>query len=74
MDLYRYQDEVVERALEGDNIIVWLPTGGGKTCAAVYMAKRHLETTPGAKVVVLVNKVHLVDQHYTKEFNPHLGQ
>lgn len=71
--LYAYQQEVVERALKGENIIIWLPTGGGKTRAAVYVAKRHLETTPNAKVVVLVNKVHLVDQHYNNEFEPHLG-
>lgn len=56
--LYAYQEEVVERALRRENVIIWLPTGGGKTRAAVYVAKRHLETTPGAKVVVLVNKVH----------------
>uniref|UniRef100_A0A3B3CTK0 RNA helicase n=1 Tax=Oryzias melastigma TaxID=30732 RepID=A0A3B3CTK0_ORYME len=68
-----YQEEVVERALKRENIIIWLPTGGGKTRAAVYVAKRHLETTENAKVVVLVNKVHLVDQHYNKEFEPHLG-
>ncbi|XP_041812397.1 probable ATP-dependent RNA helicase DHX58 [Chelmon rostratus] len=71
--LYAYQEEVVERALQGENTIIWLPTGGGKTRAAVYVAKRHLETTPKAKVVVLVNRVHLVDQHYSKEFEPHLG-
>lgn len=56
--LYAYQEEVVERALQGENTIIWLPTGGGKTRAAVYVAKRHLETTPKAKVVVLVNRVH----------------
>ncbi|KAM6966089.1 ATP-dependent RNA helicase DHX58 [Tautogolabrus adspersus] len=72
MELYGYQEEVVERALQGENIIIWLPTGGGKTRAAVYVAKRHLETTPKAKVLVLVNKVHLVDQHYNNEFKPHL--
>uniref|UniRef100_A0AAX7UZ53 RNA helicase n=1 Tax=Astatotilapia calliptera TaxID=8154 RepID=A0AAX7UZ53_ASTCA len=71
--LYTYQQEVVERALKRENIIIWLPTGGGKTRAAVYVAKKHLETTPNAKVMVLVNKVHLVDQHYNKEFEPHLG-
>ncbi|KAK2921328.1 hypothetical protein Q8A73_000813 [Channa argus] len=56
MDLCAYQGEDVEWALQRDNIIIWLPTGGGKTCAAVYVAKRHLETTTQAKVVVLVNK------------------
>uniref|UniRef100_A0A3Q2PDH9 RNA helicase n=1 Tax=Fundulus heteroclitus TaxID=8078 RepID=A0A3Q2PDH9_FUNHE len=71
--LRAYQREVVERALKRENVIIWLPTGGGKTRAAVYVAKRHLETTENAKVMVLVNKVHLVDQHYTKEFEPHLG-
>ncbi|XP_059203544.1 ATP-dependent RNA helicase DHX58-like [Centropristis striata] len=73
LKLYPYQEEVVERALKGENVIIWMPTGGGKTRAAVYVAKRHLETTPRAKVVVLVNKVHLVDQHHAKEFKPHLG-
>lgn len=55
--LYAYQQEVVERALGGENIIICLPTGAGKTRAAVYVAKRHLETTANAKVVVLVNTV-----------------
>lgn len=74
MGLYGYQEEVVQRALRGENLIIWLPTGGGKTRAAVYVAKRHLQNRPKAKVVVLVNMMHLVDQHYTNEFFPHLGQ
>ncbi|XP_078501540.1 ATP-dependent RNA helicase DHX58-like isoform X3 [Lissotriton helveticus] len=72
MDLYDYQWEVIQPALEGQNIIIWLPTGSGKTRAAVYVTKRHLQNKRNAKVAVLVNKVHLVDQLYTKEFNPHL--
>ncbi|CAK6961258.1 ATP-dependent RNA helicase DHX58-like [Scomber scombrus] len=71
--LYSYQKEVVERALRRENIIIWLPTGGGKTRAAVYVASQHLKTTSQAKVVVLVNKVHLVEQHFHKELKPHLG-
>ncbi|XP_062874971.1 probable ATP-dependent RNA helicase DHX58 isoform X2 [Trichomycterus rosablanca] len=73
ISLRTYQEEVVQAALKGKNSIIWLPTGGGKTRAAVYVAKRHLETKPNAKVAVLVNKVHLVDQHNSKEFQPYLG-
>ncbi|KAI6048362.1 ATP-dependent RNA helicase DHX58 [Marmota monax] len=68
MELRPYQWEVIKPALEGKNIIIWLPTGAGKTRAAAYVAKRHLETVDGAKVVVLVNRVHLVTQH-AEEFN-----
>lgn len=57
MELRPYQWEVIMPALEGKNIIMWLPTGAGKTRAAAYVAKRHLETVDGAKVVVLVNRV-----------------
>ncbi|KAM8818989.1 ATP-dependent RNA helicase DHX58 [Rhynchonycteris naso] len=64
MELRSYQWEVIMPALEGKNIIIWLPTGAGKTRAAAYVAKRHLETVDKAKVVVLVNRVHLVTQHY----------
>uniref|UniRef100_A0A8C1HN98 RNA helicase n=1 Tax=Cyprinus carpio carpio TaxID=630221 RepID=A0A8C1HN98_CYPCA len=67
-----YQEEVVQAALRGENSIIWLPTGGGKTRAAVYVTQNHLETTANAKVIVLVNKVHLVDQHFAKEFKPYL--
>ncbi|XP_004707228.1 probable ATP-dependent RNA helicase DHX58 isoform X1 [Echinops telfairi] len=68
MELRSYQWEVIMPALQGKNIIIWLPTGAGKTRAAAYVAKRHLETVTQAKVVVLVNRVHLVTQH-REEFN-----
>ncbi|XP_055984180.1 ATP-dependent RNA helicase DHX58 [Sorex fumeus] len=63
MALRPYQWEVIMPALEGKNIIIWLPTGAGKTRAAAYVARKHLETVDRAKVVVLVNRVHLVTQH-----------
>uniref|UniRef100_F7G6X4 RNA helicase n=1 Tax=Monodelphis domestica TaxID=13616 RepID=F7G6X4_MONDO len=72
MELLPYQWEVILPALEGKNIIIWLPTGAGKTRAAAYVAKRHLDMMDGAKVAVLVNKVHLVSQH-EKEFRQMLG-
>ncbi|KAM9804668.1 interferon-induced helicase C domain-containing protein 1 [Neosynchiropus ocellatus] len=73
-----YQMEVARPALEGENVIICLPTGSGKTRVAVYIAKKHLERRraegrPG-KVVVLVNKVPLVEQHYAAEFLPFLEQ
>ncbi|KFV08725.1 Interferon-induced helicase C domain-containing protein 1 [Pterocles gutturalis] len=71
-----YQMEVAKPALNGDNIIICLPTGSGKTRVAVYITKDHLDkkkraSEPG-KVIVLVNKVPLVEQHLRKEFNPFL--
>ncbi|KAL2081449.1 hypothetical protein ACEWY4_023302 [Coilia grayii] len=67
-----YQMDVARPALEGRNIIICLPTGSGKTRVAVYITKQHLDSRrrksePG-KVVVLVNKVPLVEQHYSTEF------
>ncbi|XP_043930713.1 interferon-induced helicase C domain-containing protein 1 [Protopterus annectens] len=71
-----YQMEVAKPALEGKNIIVCLPTGSGKTRVAVYITKEHLSKQRDdgkcRKVVVLVNKVPLVEQHYRKEFHPFL--
>ncbi|KAF0026473.1 hypothetical protein F2P81_021210 [Scophthalmus maximus] len=71
-----YQMDVARPALEGKNIIICLPTGSGKTRVAVYITRKHLdgrraEGQPG-KVVVLVNKIPLVEQHYSAEFLPFL--
>lgn len=53
--------EVARPALKGENIIICLPTGRGKTRVAVYVAKKHLDSRKAegqtGKVVVLVNKV-----------------
>lgn len=73
MELRPYQWEVILPALEGRNIIIWLPTGAGKTRAAAFVARRHLETVDRGKVVVLVNRVHLVSQH-AEEFRSMLDK
>ncbi|NXG51927.1 IFIH1 protein, partial [Psilopogon haemacephalus] len=71
-----YQMEVAKPALNGENIIICLPTGSGKTRVAVYITKDHLDKKKRAlepgKVIVLVNKVPLVEQHLQTEFNPFL--
>ncbi|NXF88277.1 IFIH1 protein, partial [Eubucco bourcierii] len=71
-----YQMEVAKPALNGENIIICLPTGSGKTRVAVYITKDHLDKKKRAlepgKVIVLVNKVALVEQHLQTEFNPFL--
>ncbi|XP_028991540.1 interferon-induced helicase C domain-containing protein 1 [Betta splendens] len=71
-----YQEEVARPALEGKNIIICLPTGSGKTRVAVYITKKHLDSRRAegrtGKVVVLVNKIPLVEQHYSTEFLPFL--
>ncbi|XP_062908403.1 interferon-induced helicase C domain-containing protein 1 [Mobula hypostoma] len=76
IQLRDYQQEVAAPALEGKNIIICLPTGSGKTRVAVYITRHHLDNMKlqgkTGKVIVLVNKVPLVDQHFRKEFNPFL--
>ncbi|NXG53391.1 DHX58 helicase, partial [Psilopogon haemacephalus] len=68
MELRGYQREAAAPALRGRNCIVCLPTGAGKTRVAAHVCWQHLRSRSGAKVALLVNKVHLVDQHAEKEF------
>ncbi|XP_077435578.1 interferon-induced helicase C domain-containing protein 1 [Vanacampus margaritifer] len=71
-----YQVDVAKPALEGKNIIICLPTGSGKTRVAVYVTREHLKHRraegKAGKVIILVNMVPLVEQHYATEFHPFL--
>ncbi|XP_077392113.1 interferon-induced helicase C domain-containing protein 1 isoform X2 [Festucalex cinctus] len=68
-----YQMDVAKPALEGKNIIICLPTGSGKTRVAVYITREHLDHRraegKAGKVIILVNMVPLVEQHYATEFH-----
>ncbi|XP_004428316.1 PREDICTED: interferon-induced helicase C domain-containing protein 1 [Ceratotherium simum simum] len=76
LQLRPYQMEVAQPALEGKNVIICLPTGSGKTRVAVYIARDHLDkkkkTSQPGKIIVLANKVPLVEQLFREEFNPFL--
>ncbi|NXI48139.1 DHX58 helicase, partial [Galbula dea] len=69
MELRGYQREAAAPALRGLNSIICLPTGAGKTRVALHVCQQHLESRRGARVAVLVNKVHLVEQHAKQEFH-----
>ncbi|XP_078588423.1 ATP-dependent RNA helicase DHX58-like [Branchiostoma floridae x Branchiostoma japonicum] len=69
-----YQLELAEDSLKGENNVICSPTNSGKTRVAVYICKDHLEKNPNGKVLVMVNKVHLVEQHYQKQFKPLLPE
>ncbi|XP_077992802.1 interferon-induced helicase C domain-containing protein 1-like [Glandiceps talaboti] len=69
ISLRDYQAELAEPALSGKNTIVCAPTGSGKTRIAAFVTYEHLKCHPGGKVLLLVNKVPLVEQHYKKEFS-----
>ncbi|XP_066277596.1 ATP-dependent RNA helicase DHX58-like [Branchiostoma lanceolatum] len=69
-----YQLELAEDVLKGENNVICSPTNSGKTRVAVYICKDHLEKNPDGKVLVMVNKVHLVEQHFQSQFKPLLPE
>ncbi|MBD3389158.1 MAG: DEAD/DEAH box helicase [Candidatus Altiarchaeales archaeon] len=62
LELRRYQETVIARAVE-DNTLVVLPTGLGKTIVAVVVAAHRLHKYPQSKVLFLAPTKPLVVQH-----------
>ncbi|XP_067939939.1 ATP-dependent RNA helicase DHX58-like [Watersipora subatra] len=59
-----YQREISQKILKGENDIIIMPTGTGKTAVAANLVLRHLEQRSGesVKVLFLVPRVVLVEQ------------
>uniref|UniRef100_A0A914ZCM0 Helicase ATP-binding domain-containing protein n=1 Tax=Panagrolaimus superbus TaxID=310955 RepID=A0A914ZCM0_9BILA len=76
LNLHEYQYELVEKALQGENILICAPTGSGKTIAAAYITREHIfelrKNQKIAKIVFVVPSVPLVEQQ-TNQFKRFLG-
>jgi len=62
LELRRYQEAVIARAVEASTLVV-LPTGLGKTVIAAMVAAHRLMAYPGSKVLLLAPTKPLVVQH-----------
>ncbi|MFH0861560.1 MAG: DEAD/DEAH box helicase [Candidatus Altiarchaeota archaeon] len=62
LELRRYQESVISRAVD-ENTLVVLPTGLGKTVIAAMVAAHRLHAYPGSKVLLLAPTKPLALQH-----------
>lgn len=53
MQLRKYQLELAEIALSGENTIICAESGAGKTCVSFYVIERHLLNNPKGKTLKL---------------------
>ena len=53
LKLRKYQLELAENALKGDNTIICAETGTGKTWVALHIVKKHLERLQNGKLLCL---------------------
>lgn len=67
-ELRGYQQRPLERLAAGENILLVLPTGAGKTEVALQRTLALLRADPNAKTVMLVPNVTLAYQQAGTEF------
>ncbi|KAK7100598.1 hypothetical protein V1264_023519 [Littorina saxatilis] len=78
IQLRPYQDELLTSARNGNNVLIMLPTGTGKTYIVLKYAEEHLKGGEDRRVGFVVPKVRLARQQferfqaYLPEFKPHL--
>lgn len=58
----KYQKELAEPGINGENYIIVAPTGSGKTLVAATIISDHLKKNPSAHVVFVVNTKPLAEQ------------
>nr|AXE73264.1 retinoic acid-inducible protein I [Dugesia japonica] len=63
-ELKEFQVELCEKAMNKTNVIIYAPTGSGKTNIAVSITNHHLENNRSGKVAFLVHRIPLVIQQF----------
>ena len=51
LELRPYQEEMVQKSLQGENDIILLPTGSGKTIIAVEIILKHIYSREAGNVL-----------------------
>ena len=60
LKLRKYQLELAENALKGDNTIICAETGTGKTWVALHIVKKHLERLQNGKLLTIFVHVYAI--------------
>ena len=62
--LRKYQEELAEIPIRGENCIICAVTNAGKTLVAFHIIEKHFRRNPDAKVVFMARTNPLLDQQY----------
>ncbi|ESO90314.1 hypothetical protein LOTGIDRAFT_164234 [Lottia gigantea] len=74
LPMRKYQYELSQAAIEGENTIICAPTGSGKTRVALYIVRKHLSDMShgGKKKIVFLARTTLLVNQQAKTFRKHL--